>query len=358
MSKPANRSFSHTLTRRSFALGGLMAAAAPSLVKAQEKSFAGKSLVFTSWGGFYQQSQDTAFCQPFAAATGARVVQDGPMNEPRVRTMVAGGSPEWDVCDVTDVFLFNGIRNGLFEKVDYSIVDRSVILPAFANDYGVGADVWSYNVAYNTDSFPIGKGPKTWADLFDTKAFPGKRSFRDRVYGMLEIALMADGVEPSKLYPIDVDRAFKKLDTIKNDITFWSTTSQAQQLLVDNAVSCGVILNGRAFDAINKGGKLAVEWAQNLQSADYLVILKGSKSVDVGQHLLKRSLQVDSQAKFANLTAFAPVNPAAFSQIDSKTAEWLPTSPENTKLGVVQDAKWWEPNLEALTQRWNRWKLS
>ena len=30
--------------------------------------------------------------------------------------------------------------------------------------------------------------------------------------------LLADGVEPAKLYPLDVDRALKKLDTIKSQI--------------------------------------------------------------------------------------------------------------------------------------------
>ncbi len=59
---------------------------------------------------------------------------------------------------------------------------------------------------------------------------------RDRVSPMMEIALLADGVAPDKLYPIDADRAFKKLDTIKKQSIFWTTNSQSQQLLVDGEV--------------------------------------------------------------------------------------------------------------------------
>ena len=55
-----------------------------------------------------------------------------------------------------------------------------------------------------------------WADLFDTAKIPGKRTFyKWSAPGVLEIALLADGVAPDKLYPLDLDRAFKKLDTIK-----------------------------------------------------------------------------------------------------------------------------------------------
>ncbi len=64
---------------------------------------------------------------------------------------------------------------------------------------------------------------------------------------------MADGVAPDKLYPLDVDRGFKKLDSIKAQTIFWSTNSQAQQLFVDGEVNLGLILNGRAYDARRRG---------------------------------------------------------------------------------------------------------
>jgi putative spermidine/putrescine transport system substrate-binding protein len=347
------------LRRRTFlAWMGVSLAATPFAGHAETKKFDGKKLVYVSWGGVYQESQKLAFCEPFMAETGAHVIQDGPMNEAKVRTMVAAGSPEWDVCDVTDTFLFNGAAHNLFEKIDYQIVQKSKLAPGYAQEYGVGNCVWSYNVCRNTKVFPNGSGPKTWADLFDTKRFPGKRMFRNRIYSTLEIALLADGVAPDKLYPIDTDRALRKLDTIRDDITWWNTPSQSQQLITDGAVSCGVIQNGRAFDASRKGAPLAIEWAQNLQSVDYLVVLRGSKNPEAAMHLLNRSIQDEAQAKFVDATAYAPVSPGAFDFITNSLLPWLPTQRQNAEQGVTLNALWWQDKLEALNDRWNKWRLS
>ena len=348
------------LQRRQF-LAGLGAAAAaglPFAAQAQARKFEGQKLVYVSWGGVYQDSQKASFCDPFAAETGARVIQDGPMNEAKVRTMASGGTPEWDVCDVTDTFLFNGAANKLFEKIDYHIVQKNKLAAGYAQEYGVGNCVWSYNVCYNTKTYPNGSGPKTWADLFDLKRFPGKRMFRNRVYSTLEIALLADGVQPDKLYPLDIDRALRKLDTIRNDITWWNTPSQSQQLITDGAVSCGVIQNGRAFDAVRKGAPLAIEWAQNLQSLDYLVVLRGSKNATAAMHLLNRSIQDEAQAKFVNATAYAPVSPGAFSYVNNSLLPWLPTQRQNADRGVTMNALWWQDKLEAINDRWNKWRIA
>jgi putative spermidine/putrescine transport system substrate-binding protein len=315
--------------------------------------------VYVSWGGVYQEWQKKSYCDPFAAETGARVIQDGPVNEAKIRSMVsAGGDPDWNVIDVTDTFLFNGAAQNLFEKLDFNIVQKSIVAPQYVTEYGVGTCAWSYNVAYSPKAFPAGKSPKTWADLFDIKRFPGKRMFRNRVYATLEIALLADGVDSSKLYPLDVNRALKKLDTIKDHITWWTTPSQSQQRLVDGAVTCGVIQNGRAYDASKKGAPIAIEWAQNLQSVDYLVVLKGTKNLKAAMHLVNRSIQPDAQAKFANNTGYAPVNPSAFSQVDQALTPWLATQKDNLAKGVMLNALWWQDKLEALDSSWNAWRLS
>lgn len=343
-------------------LQGLCAAMVATILSplayAQEKRFPGQMLVYVSWGGVYQDAQKAAYCAPFAIQSGARVIQDGPMSEAKVRTMVAAGNPEWNVCDVTDTFLFNGAAHGLFEKIDYSIVQKSKVPAIYATEYGIGNCVWSYNVCYSTHAFANGKGPKTWADLFDTKRFPGKRMFRNRVYGTLEIALLADGVAPEKLYPLDVERALRKLQSIRDDITWWNTPSQAQQLIVDGAVTCGVIQNGRAYDAVKKGAPLAIEWAQNLQSVDYLVVLKGSRNIEAAMHLLNRSIQEDAQAKFVAATGYAPVNLNALTHIDASMQPWLPTQKQNAERGVLINGRWWQDKLDALSTRWDKWRVA
>jgi len=340
------------------ATGALGISGALPVLPARAKPFDGKTVTFASWGGSFQDAQKVAYCDTFAAESGATVVQAGPVDFAKFRTMVGSGQPIWDVADVTIEFLYNGAKDGLFEKIDKQAVHTDRIDGKFVHDFGIGDIVWSYNIGYSTKTFSEANHPRTWADVFDVKKFPGTRALRDRVAPMLEVALMADGVAPDKLYPLDVERAFKKLDTIKKNAIFWETNSQSQQLFVDGEVSCGLILNGRAYDAINKGAKMAIEWNQNIQSVDYLVVPKGCKRLDIAMALIDSMTVAENQAKVANLIAYAPTNPKAFAAIDKAIAPWLSTNPENVKQGFVINAEWWRDNLQKLSERWESWKLS
>jgi putative spermidine/putrescine transport system substrate-binding protein len=347
-------------TRRDFLLGCAGAAIGLATVEARaaDRDLQGSTIVFASWGGAYQDAEKVCYCDPFATATGAHVVQDGPMNTAKFRTMIEGGSPDWDVADITIDFLYNGVGDKLFEKIDTKLVDISRIDPRFVNDYGIGCIVWSYNLGYSTKTFTSGNHPQTWTDLFDLKRFPGKRTLGDNVVATLEVALMADGVTPDKLYPLDVDRALKKLDTIKAQTIFWTTNSQAQQLFVDGEVNLGLILNGRAYDAAAKGAPIAVSWQQNIQSVDYLVVPRGSRNRDAAMRLIDVMTHPENQAKLANMIAYAPTNPAAIPMVDPKITSWLPTEPANLAQGFVINAAYWRDNLKTLQERWAAWKLS
>jgi putative spermidine/putrescine transport system substrate-binding protein len=351
------------ITRRTLLQGGAILAAgamttATSRARATTLDLKGKTVVFASWGGSYQDAEKICYCDPFATATGARVLQDGPMNNAKFRSMIEGGAPDWDVADITIDFLYAGIADGLFERIDKSIVDTSRVGSQFVNDYGIGCIAWSSNLGYSTKAYPGDIHPRTWADLFDLKRFPGKRTIGDNPGPSLEVALLADGVAVDKLYPLDVDRALKKLDTIKSDLILWSTNSQSQQLFVDGEVTLGLILNGRAYDAAQKGAPIAVSWEQNVQSIDYLVVPRGSRNRDAAMHLIDTMTLPDNQAKLANLIAYAPTNPDAFKGISPKMQLWLSTAPDNVKKGFVINAEYWRDNLRPLTERWNNWKLS
>ena len=351
------KTFGSRINRRALLGGGAALAAAGGKAQAGP-DLKGKTVVFASWGGAYQDAEKICYCDPFAAATGARVVQDGPMNNAKFRSMIEGGAPDWDVADVTINFLYAGIKDNLFEKIDKSIVDTSRVGAQYINDYGIGCIAWSSNLGYSTKAWPGDNHPETWGDLFDTKRFPGKRTIGDNPAPSLEVALLADGVPIDKLYPLDVDRALKKLTTIKPDLILWSTNSQSQQLFVDGEVTLGLILNGRAYDAAQKGAPIAVSWEQNVQSIDYLVVPRGSRNRDAAMHLIDTMTIAGNQAKLANMIAYAPTNPEAFKGIDPKIEPWLSTAPDNTKQGFIVNAEYWRDNLQPLTERWNNWKLT
>ena len=345
-------------TRRAALAGAAAAAALPFGARAQgPMDLKGTTVVFTSWGGAYQDAEKVSYCEPFEKATGAKVVQDGPMNVAKFRAMASSGTPDWDVVDITGGFLEVAAKDGLLEKIDSKLVTLSRIDPRFVHDYGVGCIVWSYNLGYSTTAFANGP-PRTWADLFDLKRFPGKRTILDQPVASLEVALLADGVALDKLYPLDVERAFKKLNEIKNQVVFWTTNSQSQQLFVDREVVAGIILNGRVYDAAQKGAKIALSWEQNIQAVDYLVVPKGSKNRVAAMRLIDTMTVADNQAKVANMIAYSPTNIEAYKTIDPKLEPWLCTTPENTRKGFVMSQLYWRDHLKELTERWTAWKLA
>jgi putative spermidine/putrescine transport system substrate-binding protein len=133
---------------------------------------------------------------------------------------------------------------------------------------------------------------------------------------------------------------------------------QSQQLFTDGEVTCGLILNGRAYDAVQKGAKINLVWNQNIQSIDYLVIPKGSRNRDVAMALIGEMTVAENQAKLANLIAYSPTNPDAFKTIDPAISPWLCTNPENASKGFLSNAEYWRDHYEELAERWVAWKLS
>lgn len=171
-------------------------------------------MVFTSWGGTTQDAQTAAWAKPFAAETGTNVLQDGPTDYGKIKAMVESGNVSWDVVDVEGDYAAQAGKAGLLEPLDFSVIDKSKLDPRFVTDHSVGSFYYSFVIGCNASA--VSECPKSWADLFDTNKFPGKRTFyKWSAPGVIEAALLADGVPPANLYPLDLDRAFKKLDTIR-----------------------------------------------------------------------------------------------------------------------------------------------
>src|ERR1700733_6728509 len=160
-SRVKNHFLSPDLSRRKLVTAAAGTAALLVLPRSAfaQKKFDGKKVVFASWGGSYQDAQKQAFCDSFCASTGATVVQDGPVNYGKLRTMLESGKPTWDVVDVTIDFLFSGAADNLFEKIDTSVVNVSKINPNYVHSDGIGDIVWSYNLCWNTTQYKDSERP-------------------------------------------------------------------------------------------------------------------------------------------------------------------------------------------------------
>jgi putative spermidine/putrescine transport system substrate-binding protein len=75
-----------------------------------------------------------------------------------------------------------------------------------------------------------------------------------------------------------VDRAFKKLDTIKSQVVWWEAGAQPPQLLADGEVVMSSAWNGRIANAIKEGKTFKIVWDAQGFDYDYFAIPKGHRA--------------------------------------------------------------------------------
>jgi putative spermidine/putrescine transport system substrate-binding protein len=241
-----------------------------------------RDLTVVSWGGTYQDAQRQIYFKPFQEQTGSKLIDDswnGGVGT--LRAKVQGGSLDWDVVQVEAEELVLGCEEGLFEDLDWSMLGgKDAFIPAAVHDCGVGTIVWSTVLAY--DGARIKDGPKSWADFWDVQKYPGKRALRRGPKYTLEFALIADGVEPAKVYDVlktdaGVDRAFRKLDQIKSSLVWWEAGAQPPQLLASGEVVMTSAYNARVTAANKSDNRdFRIVWPGGVYAVDSWVILRGS----------------------------------------------------------------------------------
>lgn len=306
-----------------------------------------------SWGGATQDAQRAAWAESFTHQTGLTVVQEGPTDYERFKSLSANGEVSWDLLDVEGDFAYRALSDHLLEPLDFSVIDKQDIDPRFVFDYGIGSFYFSFVLAYKETA--MGEHiPTAWSDLFDLERFPGKRAlYKVASPGVLELALLADGVPPESLYPLDLDNAFKKLDSIRDATIFWSYGAESQQLLASGMVSLGMFWNGRVYDLARSDKAIRPVWHQNLAIADYLIVPKGCPNKDAVMQFIAHAVSPQSQAELANVTAYAPINMAAINDVKPEVMPYLPTSHQETQ--VILNVSYWAKHAAEITERWNAW---
>ena len=129
-------------------------------------------------------------------------------------------------------------------------------------------------IVYNEENIP-GEKPATMADFFDLERFPGRRGMR-RPQANLEFALLAD-LYPTLSTPDGLDRAFRKLDTIKDEVIWWEAGAQPPQMLADGEVVMSTAYNGRIFNAqVLEGQPFVIIWDGQLLAFGQIGIVRGT----------------------------------------------------------------------------------
>lgn len=321
-------------------------------------ALAGLTLTFVSYGGIYQDGQMEAAVTPFGEESGATILQDGPTDNAKLKAQVDSGNVTWDVVDTTNIFAAQQCGT-LFMPLDTSIVDVSNIPDGLRNDdCSVPAMSYGMMIMYNTEKY--GDNPPTsWADFYDTEKFPGKRGIQggtgDIDPGVFEGALLADGVSADEMYPLDVERALTKMDSIRDDIVFWSTGAQSQQLLESGQVDMALLWSGRAYSAVKNGAPFEPMWDQWIPLADAIAVPMGVRNPEASMAMINYYLGAEQQARLTELTSYSPIHLDSKPELDALTESFLTTTPERALDAFPIDNEWWAENHSEMVTAYTDW---
>jgi putative spermidine/putrescine transport system substrate-binding protein len=318
----------------------------------------GVTLTFVSFGGAYQEAQRKAWLEPYTALTGVQFQEDENSSNATIKAQVEAGQVTWDVVDVGNDFGLSANAD-LLEPLDYTLIPKDEVNPDLGlSDWRVPDITYGVVLAYNTD-VTGGQVPAGWADYFDTTKIPGKRGMWDYAAGgIFEVALLADGVAPGDLYRggqgLDLARATAKLDTIKDDFVFWASGAESQELIGSGEVAMTLIWNGRGWSAKHTDGKpVEMQWNQQIVTADYFVVPKGSPNKDAAMTFIAYTICAENNAKPSQYIPYGPTNINAQPAPDKVADLSVSNADENS---AYFDDEWLVNNFAAIDAAYQEWK--
>lgn len=319
-----------------------------------------QQLSVMSFGGAYQEAQRKSTFETYTAKTGVRIVEQEYGGEiAKIKAMVQSGNTTIDAVDVDAPTLLQGCDEGIYEKIDWTqIGPQSEWIKGTTSECGVGTIVYATALAY--DSAKLVNGPVAIKDLFDTQRFPGKRGLWKNPATNLEFALMADGVPLADIYKVlgtkeGVDRAFRKLDSIKKDIVWWEAGAQAPQLLASGEVVMTTAWNGRIANANKEGRKFQIVWDGQILDSNFWAIPKGAKNMKASMAFIRYAVEPETLAGITRYIPYGPVRTTSAKFVSESDGVNLPTSPANMKAAITLDNGFWADKGDEIRKRFTTW---
>jgi putative spermidine/putrescine transport system substrate-binding protein len=312
-------------------------------------------------GGAFQRAQLDTIYRDFKDLTGVPVVPDygdGTVTK-FFAAMEQGGEIPWSFIEFYSLAdAHRAAKAGYLEPLDTDVVPVENVLDGGFDKYGVQRAIFGQVLAWNTDKYPEGKGPTTAADFFDQKKFPGKRcapQYSDN--GLLEQALMADGVAREDVYPLDVPRALRKLDTIKDDIIFNLSPDSQIQSLVNGECDLALAFSGRVFNAVNADhAPISMTWNGAFYAPGYMAVPKGAPNAAAGQALIAMYV-TDEEANKELVSRIPYPTPLKTITLDEYAPEVQPYLPvgENVAQALQKDTAFYDEHGPEIDKQFTAW---
>ncbi|WP_305984974.1 extracellular solute-binding protein [Roseibium sp. MMSF_3544] len=339
-------------------------------------------LTLVSWGGAYQASQKNAYTDPYIAENpGINVIWDESSAEAvaKLRAMNEAGNVTWDLVDVVASDAIRLCDEGLAMEIDADELLAAAPdgTPA-SEDFGdlLVSDCFIPQIVYST-TFGFrsdvdewgGKEPTQICDVFDLETFPGKRSLEKRPINNMEWALLCDGVPKEEVYNVleteeGQAQALAKLDTIKDNVVWWSAGAETPQLLADKEVVIGSTYNGRLFALIEEQKQpVKMLWDAQVFDLDGWIIPTGLPEDRLAEvkKLVKFATDTQRLADQAKFISYGPARKSSAPLVGQHAtlgidmAPHMPTDPNNAKNTFLYNYEWWADYRDDIDAKFQAW---
>ncbi len=338
------------------------------------------SMTLVSWGGAYQASQDKAYAQPYLEMhPDVTISWDESSNEAvaKLRAMNEAGNVTWDLVDVVAADAIRLCDEGLaMEYEPDELLAEGDDGTSAEDDFGdlivsdcfIPQIVYSTTVGYRTDL--VGDtAPTEICALFDLDTYPGKRALEKRPINNMEWALYCDGVAKDEIYdvletPEGQDQALAKLDTIKDQVVWWSAGADTPQLLADGEVVMGSTYNGRLFSVIEEQDQpVDMLWDMQVFDLDGWIIPTGLSDEALARvrdfvYFATDTQRLADQAKYIS---YGPARESSaplvgqHADLGIDMAPHMPTDPANASNTLLYNYEVWADYRDDIDAKFQAW---
>jgi len=185
----------------------------------------------------------------------------------------------------------------------------------------------------------------------------------------VEWALLCDGVPKDEIYDVlatseGQDRALAKLDTIKDDVIWWSAAAETPQLLADGEIVMGSTYNGRLFAAIAEQNQpIGMLWDAQMLDFDGWIVPAGLPEDRLARVMDFLNFATDTQ-RLADQAAYISYGPARASSaplvgnhadLGIPMAPHMPTDPANATNVFVTQYEFWADYRDDIDAKFQAW---
>ena len=304
-------------TRRRLLLAASSLSLAAPLIWTR-RATAAQQLVVRTPGGAFDEVKKTTVYDPFREATGIEIVPVA-STAAKLLAMFKAGQVDIDVIDTGDDVLLNleqrrragtDALQGLQIHQSGRYRDRSV-------RRGLSGRLVRLCLPLGLQHHRLrrGQGAEELGRVLGRQGVSRHRMLADMASGApnLEIALIADGVPMDKIYPIDIDRAFKSLSRIKPAVPkFWDTGALSAQMLADKEAVLAVLWSTRLQVAADGGAPVARNGTRIRCWPRPMALTKGTPNADGRREVHRLQPEPRGAGALVERLQGVPVNQKAY----------------------------------------------